>query len=109
MFFMTSTDLEQFHSFIFDSSFLKTYDVDQDILDKIKEDDNELILFSYKVLASMLFGTEDIKVKPDVLKAKVEAIQKDQAETGNSMEERAEADLKGIKEEWDKAKEAKSN
>ena len=109
MFFMTSTDLDQFRSFIFDSSFLKTYDVDQDILDKIREDDEELLLFSYKVLASMLFGTEDIKVKPDVLKAKVESIQKDQSETGNSMEERAEADLKGIREEWDKAKEAKSN
>ena len=106
---MASTDLDQFRSFIFNSSFLRTYDVDQDILDKIKEDDDELLLFSYQVLASMLFGTEDIKVKPDVLKAKVEAIKKDQAETGQTMEERAEADLKGIKEDWAKAKEPRSN
>jgi len=104
MFFMSSTDLDQFRSFIFDSSFLKTYDVDQDVLNKIKEDDNELLLFSYKVLASMLFGTEDIKVKPDVLKAKVDAIKKDQDDTGKTMEERAEEELKGIKEDWDKAK-----
>ena len=109
MFFMASTDIDQFRSFIFDSTFLKTYDVDQEILDKIKDDDNELLLFSYEVLASMLFGTEDIKVKPDVLKAKVEAIKKDQAETGQTMEERAEADLKGIKEDWAKAKEPRSN
>jgi Fe-S-cluster containining protein len=109
MFFMASTDIDQFRSFVFDSSFLKTYDVDQEILDKIKDDDNELLLFSYKVLASMLFGTEDIKVKPDVLKAKVEAIKKDQAETGQTMEERAEADLKEIKEDWAKAKEPRSN
>ncbi|MFC1843695.1 YkgJ family cysteine cluster protein [Thermodesulfobacteriota bacterium] len=109
MFFMASTDLDQFRSFIFDSSFLKTYDVGQEILEKIKEDDIELLLFSYKVLASMLFGTEDIKVKPDVLKAKVEAIKKDQAETGQTMEERAEADLRGIKEDWAKAKEAQSD
>ena len=104
MFFMSSTDLDQFRSFIFDSSFLKTYDVDQDVLDKIKEDENELLLFSYKVLASMLFGTEDVKVKPDVLKAKVDAIKKDQEDTGKTMEERAEDELKGIKEDWDKAK-----
>ncbi len=104
MFFMSSTDLDQFRAFIFDSSFLKTYDVDQDVLDKIKEDDNELLLFSYKVLASMLFGTEDVKVKPDVLKAKVDAIKKDQDDTGKTMEERAEEELKGIKEDWDKAK-----
>jgi hypothetical protein len=109
MFFMASTDTDQFRSFIFDSSFLRTYDVDQEILDRIKDDDNELLLFSYKVLASMLFGTEDIKVKPDVLKEKVEAIKKDQKETGKTMVERAEADLKGIKEDWAKAKEPRSN
>jgi hypothetical protein len=83
--------------------------VDQETLDRIKEDDIELLLFSYTVLASMLFGTEDIKVKPDVLKAKVEAIKKDQAETGQTMEERAEKDLKGIKKDWAKAKEAQSS
>ena len=109
MFFMSSTDLDQFRSFVFDSSFLKTYDVDQETLDRIKEDDIELLLFSYKLLASMLFGTENVKVKPDVLKAKVEAIKKDQADTGQTMEERAEKDLKGIKEDWVKAKEAQTN
>jgi Fe-S-cluster containining protein len=109
MFFMASTDTDQFRSFIFNSSFLKTYDVDQETLDRIKDDDDELLLFSYKILASMLFGTEDVKVKPDVLKAKVESIKKDQQETGKTMVERAEADLKGIKEDWAKAKESQSN
>ena len=109
MFFMASTDTDQFRSFIFNSSFLKTYDVDQETLDRIKDDDDELLLFSYKILASMLFGTEDVKVKPDVLKAKVESIKKDQQETGKTMVERAEAYLKGIKEDWAKAKESQSN
>ena len=96
MFFMASTDTDQLRSFIFDSSFLKTYDVDQETLEKIKDDDTELLLFSYKVLASMLFGTEDVKVKPDVLQAKVEALKKDQVETGKTMEERAEEDYKKL-------------
>lgn len=109
MFFMASTDLDQLRGFIFDSSFLDTYDVDQETIDKIREDDVELMLFSYKLLASMLFGTNDVKVKSEVLKAKVEAIKKDQEETGQTMEERAEADIKGIKEDWAKAKEAQSN
>ena len=106
MFFMASTDLDQFRSFVFDSSFLKTYDVDQETLDKIRDDDVELLLFSYKVLASMLFGTNDIKVNQKVLKAKVEAIKKDQEATGKTMEERAEADYKKIKEALEKAKTA---
>jgi len=106
MFFMASTDTDQFRSFIFDSSFLKTYDVDQETLDRIKDDDVELLLFSYKVLASMLFGTNDIKVKPDVLKAKIDTIKNEQENTGKTMEERAEADYRKIKEEWEKAKTA---
>jgi hypothetical protein len=109
MFFMASTDLDQFRSFVFDSSFLKTYDVDQETLDSIKEDDVEMLVFSYKVLASMLFGTNDVKVKPDVLKAKVDAIKKEQEVTGKTMEERADVDFKKIKQDWDKAKAAQSN
>jgi hypothetical protein len=108
MFFMASTDLDQFRSFIFDSSFVDTYDVDQETLDKIREDDVELMLFSYKLMASMLFGTDDVKVRDEVLKAKVESIKKDQEETGKTMEERAEADLQEIRKEFNKTKEAQS-
>ncbi|MBW2521265.1 MAG: YkgJ family cysteine cluster protein [Deltaproteobacteria bacterium] len=105
MFFMASTDLEQFRSFVFDSSFLKAYEVDPEELDRIREDDEEMLLFSYRVLASMLFGTNDVTVRPDVLKARVEAIKKEQESSGRTMEERAERDYRKIKEEWKKEKE----
>jgi len=104
MFFMASTDLDQFRSFVFESSFLQTYDVDEETLDRIRKDDIELLLFSYSLLASMLFGTNDVKVKPDVLKAKVNAIKKDQEQKGKTMEERAEADYRKIKKEWEGVK-----
>jgi len=109
MFFMASTDLDQFRSFIFDSSFLQTYDVAPETLDKIRGDDIELLLFSYSLLASMLFGTNDVKVKPEVLKAKVNAIKKDQEQKGKTMEDRAEEDYREIKKEWDKVKTVQSN
>ena len=109
MFFMASTDLDQFRSFVFESSFLQTYDVDQETLASIRDDEVELLLFSYKVLASMLFGTNDVQVKPEVLKAKVEAIKRDQEDKGKTMEERAEHDYKKIKQDWDKAKASQSN
>lgn len=105
MFFMASTDLEQFRSFVFDSSFLKTYELDPEELDRIRENDEGLLLFSYSVLASMLFGTNDVMVRPDVLKARVEAIKKEQESAGRTLEERAESDYRKIKEEWDKDKE----
>jgi Fe-S-cluster containining protein len=109
MFFMASTDLDQFRSFIFDSSFLQTYDVAPETLDKIRGDDIELLLFSYSLLASMLFGTNDVKVKPEVLKAKVNAIKKDQEQKGKTMEDLAEEDYRKIKKEWDKVKTVQSN
>lgn len=109
MFFMASTDSDQFRSFVFESSFLKTYDVDSETLDKIRKDDVELLLFSYRLLASMLFGTNDVKVKSEVLKAKVDAIKRDQEQKGKTLEERATAEYNMIKEEWEKTKAVQSN
>ncbi|MCK9296877.1 MAG: YkgJ family cysteine cluster protein [Desulfobulbaceae bacterium] len=70
MFFMVSTDLDKFKEFIFTSSFLDTYDIDQETLDTIREDDIALLRFSYKYLASSLFGTKDLKIKEEKIKAK---------------------------------------
>ncbi len=75
MFFMASTDTDKFRDFVFNSSFLKTYDVDQETLDKIKEDDIALMKFSFKYLASSLFGTKDIKIKEDLIKEKAKEIE----------------------------------
>lgn len=76
MFFMASTDLAHFRRFIFESSFLKTYDVDPAIIDKIKNDDVELMLFSFEYLANTLFGAEvaEMKIKEEKIKEKVEEI-----------------------------------
>lgn len=70
IFFMVSTDLDKFKEFIFTSSFLDIYDIDQQTLDKIREDDIALLRFSYKYLASSLFGTKDLKIKEEKIKAK---------------------------------------
>jgi hypothetical protein len=79
MFFMASTNLEKFRDFVFKSSFLDTYEVDQETLDKIKEDDIELLKFSYRYLASSLFGTNDLKIKADKLQAKIAQMKKKQS------------------------------
>ncbi|OGQ97089.1 MAG: Fe-S oxidoreductase [Deltaproteobacteria bacterium RIFOXYD12_FULL_57_12] len=96
MFFMTSTDLDQFRKFIFESSFLDSYEVDAEILERIRTDDVELMLFSFKLLAAMLFGTNDVKVKEEKLKAKIEEIKKKQEVSAKTMEEKADADMRDI-------------
>jgi len=107
MFFMASTDLEQFRRFVLESSFLDTYEVDEETLDKIKSDDVELIHFAVRYLASSLFGTEYIKIKPEKIKAKVEEVKRDQVEIGKGVEERARAELAELKAERERMQKAR--
>ncbi|MGB3211883.1 MAG: YkgJ family cysteine cluster protein [Desulforhopalus sp.] len=81
MFFMASTDLATFRKFIFESSFLDTYDLDQETIDKIREDDVELMLFSFRYLAATLFGAKALKIKEEKIKAKVAQMKEKQDET----------------------------
>ncbi len=74
MFFMASTDLAHFRRFIFESSFLDTYEVDKETIDRIREDDVELMLFSFKYLAATLFGAGGLKIREDKIQAKIKEI-----------------------------------
>ena len=78
MFFMASTDLDHFRRFILESSFLDTYIIDDETLDKIKNDDVELMLFSFKYLANALFGAEGLTMREDKIQKKVEEIKQRQ-------------------------------
>jgi len=80
MFFMASTDLETFRKFIFESSFLDIYEIDEETVNKIKDDDVELMLFSFKYLAATLFGAEGLKVKEEKVKEKISQMKKQQDE-----------------------------
>lgn len=81
MFFMASTDLAHFRRFILESTFLETYDMDDETLAKIKEDDVELMLFSFKFLAATLFGVRTMTIKEEKVKAKKEQIKQRQDES----------------------------
>jgi predicted class III extradiol MEMO1 family dioxygenase len=80
MFFMASTDLATFRKFIFESSFLDTYELDQETIDKIREDDVELMLFSFKYLAATLFGAQAMNIKEEKIQAKVAQMKERQDE-----------------------------
>jgi len=80
MFFMASTDLATFRRFILESSFLDTYEIEEDLLEKIKKDDVELMLFSFKYLGATLFGAQAMKIKEEKLKEKVALMKQQQDE-----------------------------
>jgi len=100
MFFMASTDLESFRRFIFESSFLDIYEVDKETIDKIKNDDIELMHFSFAYLANTLFGAGDMSIKQEKIDAKVEEIK---ARQDDSLK-KAELDYLELKAARDRLK-----
>ena len=70
MFFMVSYNLDKFREFVFKSSFLQRYDVDQATLDAIKDDEIALLKFGLKWLKFLLFKEGDFKLKEGADSAK---------------------------------------
>jgi len=105
IFFMASTDIDKFRNFIFNSSFLQTYDIDKETLEKIKNDDIEMMLFSFRYLASALFGTEDLKIKEEKIKERISQIDDKRA----AAEKKAVETYEDLKAERDKLAEALAN
>ena len=98
MFFMASTDLDTFRTFVFESSFLQTYEVDAENLAKIKEDDVALMLFSFTYLANTLFGAPGLAIREEKLKSKIAEIRQRQDEAV----QRAEQEYEELKAERDR-------
>ncbi len=72
MFFMVSTNTDYFREFVFGSSFLETYDIPQERVDKIRTDDAELLKLGFEWLRSAMFAEETLKIRDGVADARKE-------------------------------------
>jgi hypothetical protein len=72
MFYMTSYNVDLFKEFVFSSKFLKLFKVEKEILERIREDEVEMMKFGFRWMKFSLFGEDAIKVKEEVLQAKKE-------------------------------------
>lgn len=61
LFAMVMYDLDQFRSFVFKSRFLQIFDVDDEVKEKIWDDDEELLKFAYQYI-KMALKIEDSEV-----------------------------------------------
>ena len=59
MFFMVSYNIDKFREFVFESSFVKRFDIDEKTLQKIKHDEIELLQFGVEWLKGILFKQTD--------------------------------------------------
>ena len=72
MFFMVSTNTDYFRTFVFESSFLDTYDIPAGRIEKVRTDDAELLKLAYEWLRSAMFAEETLIFKEGVLAARKE-------------------------------------
>ena len=55
MFFLASYNIDKFRQFVFESSFLDRYVIDEETIEKIKKDEIELLKFGMKWLKGIFF------------------------------------------------------
>lgn len=63
MFFMASYGLDTFKRFVFESSFLDSFEVDPATLDEIRQDEEALLAFSFRWLRFALFGEQTLPLR----------------------------------------------
>ncbi len=69
MLFTACYDLDKFREFVFESTMLQRFEIDEDFLDEMRYDDEALLRFAYLWLRFCLFGEKTMKVKPHVAEA----------------------------------------
>ncbi|MBF0341003.1 MAG: YkgJ family cysteine cluster protein [Magnetococcales bacterium] len=67
-FYMASTNPEEFRRFVFESTFLQRFDIPEETIDKIRDDDEAMLDFAFAWLKGILFGDKTTPVKPAATK-----------------------------------------
>lgn len=69
MFFTACYDLDTFRDFVFNTTLLERFDVDEDFVEEMRNDDEALLRFAFLWLRFSLFGEPTVKAKPGVMEA----------------------------------------
>jgi len=69
MFFTACYDLDRFREFVFGSTLLERFDVDEDFVEEMRYDDEALLRFAFLWLRFSLFGEPTVKPRAEVLEA----------------------------------------
>ena len=69
MLFTACYDLDAFREFVFGSTLLQRIEVDEDLIEEIRYDDEGLLRFAFLWLRFSLFGENTVKLKADAVEA----------------------------------------
>jgi Fe-S-cluster containining protein len=70
MFFLVCYNIDKFRKFVFETTFLRKFDVSSEELESMKQDDLALLRFGYRWLRYALFGEDTLALKPEVAEDK---------------------------------------
>lgn len=65
MYYTACYDLDRFRGFVFESSFLAKYEVEPEVLEAIREDDEALLRFAFRWLRTCLFHQGTVKLRSE--------------------------------------------
>ncbi len=69
MLFTACYDLDKFREFVFESTLLTRFDVDEDFVDELRSSDEALLRFAYLWLRFSLFGEKTVRIKGAAMEA----------------------------------------
>jgi Fe-S-cluster containining protein len=69
MLFTACYDLDTFRQFVLESTLLQRFEVDENLVEELRYDDEGLLRFAFLWLRFSLFGERTMKLKPDVFTA----------------------------------------
>ncbi|WAC06274.1 MAG: YkgJ family cysteine cluster protein [Thermodesulfobacteriota bacterium] len=69
-------DLDEFKKFLFETRFFDIYDVEREIIERVKEDGEELLSFGYRWVRFNLFGEDTLRLKDKVFDKVLQAKRK---------------------------------
>jgi Fe-S-cluster containining protein len=82
MFYMACYDLDRFRRFIFDTRFLKMFEIDEAKVEALRSDDEELLEFAILWLRFSLFHEKTMKIRGEIVEARRQAAEQGRTPAG---------------------------
>ena len=76
MLFTSCYDLDKFREFVFESTLLERFEVDEDFVEEIRIDDEALLRFAFLWVRFSVFGEKTVRVRPEAAEAIKESLDK---------------------------------
>jgi len=70
IFFMACYNVDKFRRFIFESSFLNVFDIEKEVVERIKADEVELMKFGFQWVKFGIVERQTLKIREEALEAK---------------------------------------